>query len=199
MNFKGSRCLLISFLFFVNLINSQIIPDSIKKKTFNELREGFNKLDEGDTSVLKVYARAYLTKGKKEKDTLNIAKGYHYYYINKKSNIGQRYLDSIINLTEDKNYEYYPLIALNLKSRFYFKEHDYKNSLKYLFKLKEINEKQYYKEDVDFQINHTIGLIKSRLGDYDEALKIFLRNEKSVSNKENYLATMFAIADSYRF
>nr|BFF36192.1 helix-turn-helix transcriptional regulator [Tenacibaculum mesophilum] len=200
MNFKGSRCLLISFLFFVNLINSQIIPDSIKKKTFNELREGFNKLDEGDTSVLKIYAKAYLTKGKKEKDTLNIAKGYHYfYYINKKSNIGQRYLDSIINLTEDKNYEYYPLIALNLKSRFYFKEHDYKNSLKYLFKLKEINENQYYKEDVEFQINHTIGLIKSRLGDYDEALRIFLRNEKNVSNKENYLATMFAIADSYRF
>jgi AraC-like DNA-binding protein len=173
--------------------------DTLQKKSFDELKQGFYS-NLKDTIKLKIYANAYLKKGKNNKDSLNISKGYHYSYIlDKNNNVGQDYLDSIITVSKNKDYELYPLIAYNLKSRFYFKNHNYEKCLVYLFKAKNCNKGKYYDIEMDLQVNHSVALIKSRLGNYREALTLFLKNEKYYSNNKNYLTTLFAIADSYRF
>jgi AraC-like DNA-binding protein len=191
-------------LFIVLILNfsfsySQSEMDTLQKKSFDELKQGFYS-NLKDTIKLKIYANAYLKKGKNNKDSLNISKGYHYSYIlDKNNNVGQDYLDSIITVSKNKDYELYPLIAYNLKSRFYFKNHNYEKCLVYLFKAKNCNKGKYYDIEMDLQVNHSVALIKSRLGNYREALTLFLKNEKYYSNNKNYLTTLFAIADSYRF
>ena len=191
-------------LFIVLILNfsfsyGQSEMDTLQKKSFDELKQGFYS-NLKDTIKLKIYANAYLKKGKNNKDSLNISKGYHYSYIlDKNNNVGQDYLDSIITVSKNKDYELYPLIAYNLKSRFYFKNHNYEKCLVYLFKAKNCNKGKYYDIEMDLQVNHSVALIKSRLGNYREALTLFLKNEKYYSNNKNYLTTLFAIADSYRF
>ena len=191
-------------LFIVLILNfsvsyGQSKMDTLQKKSFDELKQGFYS-NLKDTIKLKIYANAYLKKGKNNKDSLNISKGYHYSYIlDKNNNVGQDYLDSIITVSKNKDYELYPLIAYNLKSRFYFKNHNYEKCLVYLFKAKNCNKGKYYDIEMDLQVNHSVALIKSRLGNYREALTLFLKNEKYYSNNKNYLTTLFAIADSYRF
>ncbi|WP_075344649.1 AraC family transcriptional regulator [Tenacibaculum agarivorans] len=192
-------------IFFLLLIisfesYSQNQTDTLSNKSFRELSDKFNS-NLKDTNKLNLYARAFLKKSKLEFDTLRIARGYHYFYfINKENSIGLLYLDSIIRVTNKKKYELYPLTAYNLKGRYYFNIHNYEKSLEYLFKVKEVNQKQYYSDEVEVQINHFIGLIKSRLGEYREALNLFLNNKKYISNKDTQLLiTYYAIADSYRF
>lgn len=191
-------------LLFVFLLNcvfcfGQREVDTLQHKSFEELKQSFY-LNINDTSALKKIAKVYLKKSKNEKDILNISKSYHYFYIiNKNNDLGQKYIDSIIMVSKNRNYELYPLIAYNLKSRYYFKNHNYEKCLEYLFKVKKCNTGKYYNKELDLQINHSVALIKSRLGNYREALTLFIENENYYSNNENYLTTLFAIADSYRF
>ena len=135
-NCKKQWCKTLLFTFLLNSFFSfgQSEVDSLKNKTFDELYKDFN-LNLNDTLVLKKIAEAYLFKGKKEKDTLNISKGYHYSFISNKNNyLGQSYLDSVIIVSKNKDYELYPLIAYNIKSRIFFKDHNYEKCLLYLFK-----------------------------------------------------------------
>jgi AraC-like DNA-binding protein len=193
------RILIFTLLLNFSFSYGQSKMDTLQKKSFDELKQGFYS-NLKDTIKLKIYANAYLKKGKNNKDSLNISKGYHYSYIlDKNNNVGQDYLDSIITVSKNKDYELYPLIAYNLKSRFYFKNHNYEKCLVYLFKAKNCNKGKYYDIEMDLQVNHSVALIKSRLGNYREALTLFLKNEKYYSNNKNYLTTLFAIADSYRF
>jgi hypothetical protein len=172
------RILIFTLLLNFSFSYGQSEIDTLQKKSFDELKQGFYS-NLKDTIKLKIYANAYLKKGKNNKDSLNISKGYHYSYIlDKNNNVGQDYLDSIITVSKNKDYELYPLIAYNLKSRFYFKNHNYEKCLVYLFKAKNCNKGKYYDIEMDLQVNHSVALIKSRLGNYREALTLFLKNEK---------------------
>jgi len=147
-NFFLLTFLILYFKCFMFFGQSEV--DTLASKSFDYLKEKFDSNIE-DTVKLNIYASAFLKKAKIKKDTLNIAKGFHYkYYINKDNNEGICFLDSIINITKDKKYEQYPLTAYNLKNIYYFKKHDYQKSLDCLLETKKINETQFYNEDTDF-------------------------------------------------
>ncbi len=118
----------IFFLYNVCFTNAQTAMDSLKNKTFKELKDGFNNLEKSDTLNKVTYANAYLQKAKKNSDTIKIAKGYHFLSrISVKNNI--TYYDSIINLTKNIKDKTYPIAGYYNKAMILYQKRNFQQSL----------------------------------------------------------------------
>lgn len=95
MNKYFFQCLLILFLFVSNL-QAQNIERSIESLSYDELKDVFFK-NEGKIEIQKKYAKVFLDKAKKERNTPKIARGYYCYSLLYDDNRKIIYFDSIIN------------------------------------------------------------------------------------------------------
>lgn len=182
----------VSFTFSQNQSFNERI-DSLSNLSYEELKENISRKD---TVKSLVFVKAYLERAKHKKDTLkqiNVYKALLKYY--DKKNFMQ-YADSILRLTENNSFpEKRSLI-------FYLKGIELYNKSKYIEALDcFINAKKLTKKDTS-DIELSIGLIKSILGDYDEASYSF-KKALTYYEKEKYdsglIVTYFALGDAYRF
>ncbi len=179
--------------------------DSLQKLSFKKLEEFFND-SVGDSVSSKLYAIAYLKKAKKNYDTLEIANAYNllcrHNFLNPK--IILKYVDSIIDITKNHDYQRYPTRGYLFKgySLFYLKRFDealdaYLNGLEFAKKKKDIENLIAFK--------HNIALLKNTLGKHDEALKVYRDNlyfiQKKGKNLKSYRAqlitTLFKLSETF--
>ena len=171
-------------LFSQNDLESKL-PKPIAQMSYEELKDLFYENRYIDTITAKNYAKVYLNKAKKDKDTIKIAKGYKYFHFISKDSLALIYTDSIINVTQNINNKYYPALGYLYKGHILYNIGDYKKALKnYLnaspHAIKQNNTKQ------QLYIKQSIGTLKNRWGDYKQALEIYKEQLSYVSKQENY-------------
>ncbi len=204
---KKTYALLFLFLFygfyvfsFQEIVQHEV-RDSLLNKTFQELHTSLTR-NMNDTVTFKKYAKAILIKGKIERDTTQILNGFYLLsFINKDQELVFQYADSIIKIGKKvKNDRFVGVSFLN-KGKHLFTARKFNLALDNF-----INAKKYIKKypSINFLNEHNIGLLKSRIGDYQEANEIFKSNWNLISSdavkrdKSNYLLSLFSLADSYK-
>ncbi len=191
----------ISFL-TLEEINRFQIPDSLKEKSYEDLETiFFNRINYFDEA--KLYANIYIKKGKINQDTLQIANGY--FLLNKISEDSTKLkcLDLIIELTKKANYRTHPALAYLAKGVFFEDQTNYQNALDNYFK--SYNYALKNNIELAYKAKFNIGILKLKIGQYEEALDIFsnynnfLASKKSKTPDDNalYLVSLFALSDSY--
>ena len=188
-------------LFFVLVCNCAFgqekkpsdIVDSLSHLDYSTIKSNISK---NDSIAPILYAKAYLKKAKREKDTLRIAKAFNYFLLKSDTIYSYNYADSIIDLTKNKSYKDYPLNGYFFKGLDLYAKRRFNEALDNFLKAKKLAKS----DDPDIEYN--IGLIKSRLGYNEEAISAFKFSSKHYA-KSNYMAallgTYYAIGDSYRF
>ncbi|WP_165872167.1 helix-turn-helix domain-containing protein [Tenacibaculum sp. M341] len=156
-------------------------------------------------SVKKLYAKAFLLKAKKEKNTIKIADGYYSFSnIYRHTPKGVKYADSILTLKINQKNSEYPAKGYLQKGIQLYYLAKYTEALDNYLKANEfygISNDKYGQ----LCVKHYIGLLKNQIDDKPkESLKIFRENllffnnkEKKATYQKQYLKSLFALADSY--
>ncbi|ROI12249.1 helix-turn-helix domain-containing protein [Kaistella haifensis] len=172
------------------------IPDSLKTKSFQYLENTFDKVLKPDPKNAEILANTILAKGKNEADNTKVAKGYLFLYQIKSVPV---YLDSMIVIS--RKFNDFDNLALGYlhKGNYYYSLSDYSNALENY-----LSARDFSRDNPDtYQItNFNIGLLKLELGNYQEALQLFLQYEKFLTRTHqierlDYLRAMYAIAYTY--
>ncbi len=178
-----------------NPINNGV--DSLSQKTLKELESSYHSSN--DFILSNLYAKKYLEKAKKEKDTIAMAKGYSFLGILQEKRMDVRYFDSAIYLTKNIKHKYYPISPYVRKGVVYYFHKEYSKALdNYLIAL----EYAQNNNNVRYQmaIKHNIALLKKELGNKMEAIVMFKENLKDTSiNKfvDAKLLNLYGVADSF--
>ncbi len=179
------------------------IPDSLKDKSYDEIYGEFIKVNK-DTIKSLVYLKTFLRKGKQEDEETKIAYAYgllsHY---EKKNKTKLQYLDSAVAITKNSRDPSFPALPYSLKGAVYYFKQDFKKALYNFFLSLDAakkNDSDFYK----YAAKRNIGLIKSKLGKYDEALKSFKEciqynyNVKTgIQDTINYLFVTLDISETF--
>ncbi|WP_074406867.1 MULTISPECIES: helix-turn-helix domain-containing protein [Aquimarina] len=202
------RCYKITLLFLISCIGygqSYKVPDSLRKKTYEELEIDFNNNIEINSSKTGLFAEAYISKSKKENNIFEIANGYYLFCRLNDDNpkITLQYADSIIAITKDSSYKKYPTRG------YLYKGFSLKSQGKYNKALEAYLTGLHYAKSKDDLINfiaikHNIAILKDVLGNYDEALKEYRENLTFIKMQDtifkyrpHHIATIFRM--SYTF
>lgn len=143
------------------------------QKSFEELRNAYGDISENDENALP-YVNRYLQKAKQEKNYSELKQGYEdyaYYSLSKKSKV--KYADSAISAAKMANDNDLLSSAYLYKGSLYcFYEKNYQSALAEYLKAY-----QYSKNGNDdylkYKIIYQMGLVKSYLGYYNEAIEHF--------------------------
>lgn len=183
----NSYYLFFLFLFIVPICTAQNkIPDSLKTFSFDETKKRFYKeVNDENFDLAKVYANAYINKGKSKKDTLQIASGYRLFTFIVKPKVAIIYADSAIHITKNKVYKNYPSEGYILKGYYLYNIGLYNDALdNYLTALSYAVNNNHTKQQLT--IRQAIGILKNRFGDYKESLKIFKEHYNYIKALPNY-------------
>lgn len=167
------------------------ISDSLKNKSYKELRKGYLSNKNNIRREL-IYAKLYLAKAQLNNDTIKMANGYSQLassYGKIDINISLKYADSIISLTKDINNEEYPGFGYMIKGMCLNAIGNYKTALNnylkaYDYALKNKNQKQI------FYIKNEIGQLKLFWGNKEEALAIFKSQLSNLNENPKLLTTI---------
>lgn len=181
------------------------VPDSIinKNYSFRDLYGLYYKSFAKKKEIAALYANTYIKKAKSNNDSINLAYGYYNLAYLLRSSLANNYMDSIISITKDRDGKTFPSSAYFSKGSFFYKKRAFKKALDNYILANEYARKN-YNPDLIFKINHDIGLLKDRIGEYEEALKLhkenydYLKNNngKETRNRE-YLNNLFSITTSF--
>lgn len=198
---------LLILLFSVCLFGQIKNNETIKRFSYDDLKENYNKSKTKSEKIK--YATLYLNKGKKEKSSIHIAKGYYWFALleydidNKKT---LQLLDSVIkyskNNLEDK---FFPAAAYCDKAIFLEKQYQFKEAIRNY----NLAEKFAVRNNLDYYyvIRENIATTKSEnLGEVEEALVLYKEcfnyfKTKDVRDKKysfNYQFAIFGLADVYK-
>lgn len=197
--------LLFSSLFFGQSTNHFKIPDSLKKKNFEELSKSYDHFFQIDNEKAELYANSILLKAKREKNDIYIYDGYYKIAHAKaqKPSEGQPFADSLIAITGKISTYEYPAKAYIIKGILTYKDFNYKNALDYYLKAQ-----QYAKDkntDQYFYIKKLVGILKTATEEYPDALSLFLEyyqyEKKNLSTKnkdvKSYIGSIFSVSNAY--
>lgn len=153
--------------------------------------------------VRKLYSKTLLQKAKTEKDTTNIILSYDLLAFFDDEIYRITYLDSLISLSKIKDYDLSLSQGLIDRANTYFKNRlftnaldDYLRAYEYALKTKDLK--------LTYSAQHGIGVLKKRIGDLNEALKIHKDNLQYFDNpspnftKQNHLNTIFSLSSTYK-
>jgi len=196
---------LFRFLCLLFLLNSffgfgQETNDTLKNKSYIEL---LRIIGSKKTKEQKNYYTDYLIrKAKNENNNRFIIAGYHTKAIIHDSQIILKYSDSIIKMTEQNSDETYPLEAYQIKGNYYYNRKNYKKALDNYLKVS-FFAKKYKNDGLIFSSNYNIGIIKRKIGEKSDALKLYKENffyaKKNLEKLNNieYLNAITAIANIF--
>ncbi len=201
LNFKILLLLVFISVFKLNGQNNTI--DSLVTKSFESLQDGFIKYAK-DTLIAKQYTDAYIKKATKEKDSLQIAKGYYFKVILNEKEDNLNYLTKIIDLTKNINNNDFPTIAYFDLGVYYYDKREFKKALDNLLLALSYNDGS-NKEHLQFIIKSSLGNLKTRVDDNEDALLLFKNNWEYIKKNNyrehepnRYLNVLFSLTDSYR-
>jgi len=207
INIREWLVIILFSIFLFPSLSAQQIPDSLLRKTYKELRKGVSKYLDKNTIVSLQYAKTYLSKARKEKDTLQIARGYYYKVINNKDIEAKLHLyDTIIEISKNLKGENYPTYAYYDKGVIYRRELQFDVALDHFLKALKVNEVS-GNEHIELLINLNIAQLKLRVDKNEEALQIFKDswvyvNENGYKergfDKNTYYNVLFELANAYR-
>ena len=107
--------LLITTMLFSQKKEHFVVPDSLKKMSFEVLMKKF-EVNRGDYLKREAYGKTYYARSKQQKDIIIIANGmYIMVYAAKRNAVVSQYVDSIITITKNSNDFEYPAKAYILK------------------------------------------------------------------------------------
>ncbi|MCT3949242.1 helix-turn-helix domain-containing protein [Elizabethkingia anophelis] len=172
------------------------IPDTLQRKSFEQLEKSFGKKFQTNDALL--YANTFLMKAKEEKDTKKIIDGYFLFFLKSEKDV--RYVDSIkvtIKNSNIKNQSY----GYFKSGDIYYNAGNYKQALSFYLSALEYAKKNEDEKSVVL-IRNAIGDIKYITNDYEEALNIFRQNYNYIRTKEkqdpnNYLSILFSLTNTY--
>lgn len=180
--------LILLFIFFSTQISAQTNKDSLAQKSFTEIKRTFYTIIKTDSIKAKKIAGIYLEKAKKNMDTLKIAKGYNLFSFISHDIEKEKYIDSIISITKNKQNKEYPAYAYFIKAQhFLYQKRNIETTINNLNNARKyaIINKNF---DLLYRINYHIGTIKSEhLHEKEKALVIFKECEKYYSKEEQYI------------
>jgi AraC-like DNA-binding protein len=192
-------------LFIVLILNfsfsyGQIEIDTLKGKTYKELLIIISKKE--TLNEKNNYSDYFIKRAKKEKDNKSISLGYYVKALLLDDEIMLKYCDSIIDLTLSNGDYTYLVGAYQLKGDFFYKKKDYKRALNNYIKVSFFARK-YKNESQIFSSNYNIGILKRKIGDKEEALKLYQENyfyakrhiDKISTN--DYLTSITAISNIF--
>lgn len=200
--FSLKTFLCISLCCFSLLANSQNTTqkDTLEQYSFKELS---NKFYEAKPDSLKavLYAKYYIDKAIKEKDTLQMADGYYFLSdITKDSIHFVNYWNNIIKNTKNLNNKLYPAISYLELGNFYFYKGKKDIALNNYLQAN-IAEKKSNNDSLKCIITHRFGLIKSRNKKYKEAISLYKDAYKYYNNTNidnNYYSLIINISTAYK-
>src|SRR5690554_3603162 len=193
--------------FFITLITvhgQESIDTLINNKTFNELREDF-LINRGNISKSAYYAKSYLKKATQERDTFKMMYGFYYLLLtdSEKEHYFSLY-DSIAKYADYYKEENFLAIVNYEKGLYYAKRGNVNLALQYYLDAIENNTGN-NKEHLEFLLNNVIGLLKTRVGEYDEAKMLFKKSWKyglqynyDTEHTQHYLSVLFSLSDAHR-
>lgn len=193
-------CLKLYFLcLWVFPVNAQ---DSLSTYNFEMLSDKINATDNIDLRFL--YIDEFIEKAKRENNLLNLKAGFYYRFnYSENDSIKLQSLDSIIKISEKNPDPVFTSISYISKASLYREKRDFKKALNTFLKAN-----KYAKKHDDkycfFQSNLQIGILKDRIGNYNEALKIhkeninFVKKNSDVISQKDYLSSVFALAFTYK-
>lgn len=173
-----------------------VIPDSLSGMGYEQLETRF------DTNPKEVYARVYLQKARKDRDTPKIVNAYSMLFTLDPKNI--MYVDSMLASTQkSKNHA-----ALRGKAYYYKGIYHYLHSeidLSFIYLNKADSVYTIFKDQMgQVKVNHYKAGIYNELGENRKSLRVLLHNlqilkaHRNVTNYNNiYYNTLNALADSY--
>lgn len=200
-------CLFIVFLFFSqeNVSQSRILSDIESWYTFDfeKLSEKFLTLKK-DTLLYRKYANVYISKARKNGDVIRQSNAL--FLLGKISDERNaiKYGDSIIAITKNIKDFVYPARAHLLKARNYGRLQLYSESLSELV-IADNLASLHQNYDQRTRINLFIGILKTNLGEYEDALKRFklaknyYEKKFAVNTKfsNDYLRALFAVSNGH--
>ncbi|MGX5686872.1 helix-turn-helix domain-containing protein [Chryseobacterium cucumeris] len=200
------------FIFFLwqNLFFSQSmkcfhIPDSLRKKSFEQLIHDYNKVLRIDNERAELYANIILNKAKKEKNNDQIYDGYYKLAHAKglNSENGHPYADSLIKITQKVNTKEYPAKAYIIKGILLNNEFKYKEALNQYIKAQSLSKNKNL--DQFYYVKKLVGILKTATDENDEALLLFLeyyqyeKKKMQTNDKDikSYIGSIFSVSNSY--
>lgn len=201
---KNRNIFIVLFLISTSFFSQERSIDSLSKLEYLKIQELFLN-SANDSLVNPIYVQAYMNKAKKEKDSLEIAKGYYLKIISNGENEKFFHLyDTIIEISKNLKNQNFPATAYFDKGVYYHRKYLYKNALDNYIQAAHYNHGN-RKEHLDFLINQSLGQLKSTINKNQEALTITKKCYKYVVEKnyrdENsplYYNVLFSLADAYR-
>lgn len=197
---------LVLFVLFLSSSTSaqklSAIPDSLQTKSYQQLTAWIDQHYD-QVEKAKKYAHALLKKAKREKNTSKTILAYHYLgYLNKENDRGMVYIDSMLQISLHTGDQKTIASAYLTKGTFLEGENDYLRALEtYLIALKYAHNHT----DLLIPVKQNIGLLKAKVGDYDEALVLYketlqARKQKPITtqNSYDYLNNFFCVADAFQ-
>jgi len=182
-------------------VNKFRIPDSLRNKSYDYLENKF--YSDSIYYIRKVYAKTYIKKGFGLNDSLNIAKGYYFLSVISEESIVLSILNRGLDYSKSLHTKEFPAILYYNKGRFYFNNANYKEALNnYFISFNLAKQNNLFLAD---NSKFCIGLLKSRIGKYEEALKIFkesynyVLSEESEYSKKYFhkLIPLMSLSDTY--
>jgi AraC-like DNA-binding protein len=178
--------------------------EKLKNESYLDLEKVFwNPLNKYDSIKRLKYAKAYLRKAKKDKDTLEIANAFFMMTYSNKRNV-LTYLDSVIYITKNKSYKSQPINAYILKATIFGQKNNFKKAL---FNLEKANYHAKINGNI-LQLNdikYLISRFKTSLGDYESAKKLqkelitYYKSNNYFGFERAYIVVSEAYANSLNF
>ena len=196
----------IVILFFTGILYQSVAqqPQTLQNKSYEELTVLFEDHTKDREKAI-VYAKAYLQKAKQEKDIIKQADGYYMLAGVKSYPLSIKYADSIIKVTKNIENFVYPAEAYLLKAGHLGANGKYSEAMEALVKANSFANNN-NNIDQQHRTKYFIALLKNNLGEFDEALNLFVNVNKYYEEKYNndpeenrflYLMSIYALGDSY--
>lgn len=163
--------LIVILAFKTAFSQTDIVGENLILHSYSQLKESYlENYNNSDLAIL--YAQAFLSKAKLENKSIKIAEGYDYLARHFDIETNLMYCDSIIIYSKNLRNQIYPAGGYLLKGYWFYKNGDYKKSLRnYLagHELAIINDNR----SQLITSKQAIGALKNRWGNYKEALAIY--------------------------
>lgn len=202
MNHRFLNIFILLFLVNCSIIKASAIYfqkniDTLKEKSFKELKELFYETD--DDSLKFAIALYTMNKAKEKKNYIALANSYQRLYRSVSDlDLGEKYLDSSISLAKENKIEKILAESYFYKGYLNQEKNKYNLALKYYIIANNHFENLGNKDWSDV-INFNIGILKLRVGKSEEALQIFreclVYNKKH--NKPTDLELLSALSATY--
>ncbi len=187
--------------------NERILSeDSLQTFSYDDLSKKFDKKLDKDNTLARVYAVAYLNKGKADKNLKETAVGYSLVsYTYNDLMFRSIYLDSAISISKKIKHKQYPALFYINKGGAYEEKGKFKQALdNYLIAIKWT--KKVKNQHLEFVTKHNIGFLKRSLGKYDEAKALFrscllydsAKEIMSAKDSLSYLITLSELVHTFR-